>query len=221
MTPRVIAAVAAGLLFLPWRAESQFLVPRVVVVNPPSNPVQVTLAESPSVTVAGPVQVQQASAWSVRIVDMPPVTLAPDARVTASVRTATVRVGISRTQPCVSLYTSQADPSQPGSGRIWLIETVNGVVYAPSEMPMIELRGEAPDPNFDGFTLHQYFLGIHRVQAGPQRYVFNDPLHAYVIRSQNLYPQACFTVVPEEEVSVTLTFTGRLLDCTGGPNACP
>jgi hypothetical protein len=201
-------------------------IPRVVVVNPPSNPVPVTLTESPSVTIATPVDVQQASPWSVRIVGTPTVNLAPDSTIGVTVapalRTATVTVGISRQNPCQSLYTAQADPANP-SGRIWHIESVNGRIYAPSdaEIPPFELRAEAPSPNFAGFTLHSYYLGINRAKVAYQLYVFNDALNAYAIRSQAYYPQVCFTVPVEQDWYVELTFTGRLLDCADGLNACP
>ena len=227
MTSRAIAAIAAVLLFLPGRAEPQGMpVPRVVVVNPPSNPVPVKLTDSPSVTVAEPVQVQQASAWSVRIVNTPTVSLSPDSAVnvsvTSTVRTATVSVVSNRENQCQSLYASQADPGNP-SGRIWLIETVNGRIYAPSEgeLPLVELRAEAPSPNLNGFTLEHYYLGINRAKVAYQSWVFNDQLNAYAIRSQAYYPQVCFSVPILDEVSVELTFAGRLLDCADGLNACP
>lgn len=221
MTVRAIAAFAAVLFLLPGRTEAQGMpVPRVIVANPPSEPVPVAITDTPSVTIAAPVRVQQASAWSVKITDTPTVILAPGSAVTSSVRTATVTVGINRTEQCRSLYTTQADPADP-SGRIWLIEAVNGRIYAPGAIPAFELRAEAPNPNFAGFSLHSYYLGINRASAAPQLYVFNDQLNVYAIRSQAHYPQVCFTVPVTEDVYVELTFTGRLLDCADGLNACP
>ena len=227
MPSRSVSIVAALALILPASAESQMPGPRVVVVNPPSNPVPVMLADSPAVTVAGPVRVQQASAWNVQILGTPTVALSPDSGTRLSaVRTATVSTSLDRNNQCRSLYAVQGDPANP-SGRIWLIESANGRILAPSEdqVPPIELRVESPSPDFFGFTLHSFYLGVHRAKvaigSSGVNLVFNDRVSAYAIRSQAFYPQVCFTVPVDYEVYVDVTFTGRLLDCADGPNACP
>jgi hypothetical protein len=228
MTSRTVAAVAFLLGFPGWSEAQGVLVPRVVVVNPATNPVpvapvgvtRVTLTDSPSVTVAGPVQVQQASGWSVQILGTPTVRLSSDSAVSAvsRVRTVTVVANLDQTTQCQSLFTSQADPAHP-SGQIWLVEAVNGRILVPTEdqIPPIELRAEAPNPNVNGFTLDHYYLGINRAKvaigASGVNVVFNDRLNAYAIKSRELYPQVCFSIVVDYSVFAELTFTGRLIDC--------
>lgn len=199
-------------------------------------PVSIAAPDPLPVSMNGPVTVANPTAipnplpvsGTVNIGTMPPVTVSTTE---PGVRTVTIRAVLTQNTPnsCQSLFSSQSDPQNP-SGQIWLIEAVNGRIYAPSEsqVPVIQLLAEAPDPNVagGGFFLDTYYLGIHRTKVsfgGSDtfvNYVFNDRLNVYAVKSQQIYPALCFAVPVDYVTFVEVTFTGRLLTCAA-PQWCP